>query len=233
MRLRFEGLRPYVIAVDGQPTDTFEPLRASLPFAPGTRYDLLIDVPNDATAIGTVTAQVGAGVPLVLISATNRPLNRPALPPIGPMAPNDLLPPDIRLQDSVRAEMVVEGGARAGADGRMDLSGVDLDRPWTVNGGVGDPQGKPLFTAPRGRPVVLALNNKTAWPQVFHVHGHAFRLLHPLDDGWEPYWLDTVQVPEGRTLRIAFRAGNPGRWLISSGVLERFDLGLWTWFEVT
>ena len=28
-------------------------------------------------------------------------------------------------------------------------------------------------------------------------------------------------------------ADNPGRWLISSTVLERFDLGLWTWFEVT
>jgi FtsP/CotA-like multicopper oxidase with cupredoxin domain len=65
------------------------------------------------------------------------------------------------------------------------------------------------------------------------VHGHAFRLLHVADDGWEPYWLDTLQVPEGRTLPLAFVAGNPGKWAISSTVLERFDTGLWTWFEVT
>lgn len=232
MRLRFEGMRPYVIAVDGQPTDTFEPLRASLPFAPGSRYDLLIDVPNDPTAIGTVVAQVGAGLPLALLSATTRTVTRPPLPPIGPMAANALLPPAIRLQDSLRAELTIDGGARA-VDGRLDVSGLDMERPWTVNGGVGDPKGKPLFSVPRGRPVTLAITNKTAWVQVLHVHGQAFRLLHPLDDGWEPYWLDTVQIPEGRTLRIAFRPDQPGRWLISSGVLERFDLGLWTWFEVT
>jgi FtsP/CotA-like multicopper oxidase with cupredoxin domain len=48
MRLRFEGLKPYIIAIDGQPTDTFEPLKASLPFAPGTRYDVLIDLGRPA-----------------------------------------------------------------------------------------------------------------------------------------------------------------------------------------
>jgi len=42
-----------------------------------------------------------------------------------------------------------------------------------------------------------------------------------------------VQIPEGKRLHIAFIAENPGRWMISSTVLERFDLGLWTWFEVT
>ena len=46
MRIRFDGLKAYVAAVDGQPTDTFEPLRATLPFAPGTRYDLVFDLPR-------------------------------------------------------------------------------------------------------------------------------------------------------------------------------------------
>jgi len=81
--------------------------------------------------------------------------------------------------------------------------------------------------------VVIAIDNRTAFAQPMHVHGHVFRLLHPLDDGWEPYFLDTLQVPEGRRLHIAFIAENPGRWLISSSVLERFDRGLWSWFEVT
>ena len=35
MRIRFEGLKAFVIATDGQPTDSFEPLRSTLPFAPG------------------------------------------------------------------------------------------------------------------------------------------------------------------------------------------------------
>ncbi len=233
MRLRFDGMRPFVIAVDGQPTDSFEPLRASLPLAPGSRYDLLVDVPEEPTAVFTVVAQVGAGIPLFLLSATERRANRPALTPIAPPSPNPLLPPMIRLQDSLRAEMVIEGGVRADAGGKLDPASFDPQRPWTVNGAVGALSAKPLFSVARGRPVTVALSNRTAWTQVLHVHGHSFRLLHPLDDGWEPYWLDTVQVPEGRTLRIAFVADNPGRWLISSAVLERFDAGLWTWFEVT
>ena len=36
-----------------------------------------------------------------------------------------------------------------------------------------------------------------------------------------------------KTARVAFRADNPGKWLLASTVLERFDTGLWTWFEVT
>ena len=37
----------------------------------------------------------------------------------------------------------------------------------------------------------------------------------------------------GKTVRIAFVADNPGKWLLASTVLERFDAGLWTWIEVT
>ncbi|MGL4441533.1 MAG: multicopper oxidase family protein [Bosea sp. (in: a-proteobacteria)] len=233
MRLRFDGMRPYVIAVDGQPTDSFEPLRAALPFAPGTRYDLLIDVPAEAGAVGSVIAQLGGGVPLVMLTATDRQIGRPALPPIGPVAENKLLPAAVRLQDAHRAEMIIEGGAKAGADGKLDLTGIDLDKPWRVNGAPGSIGAKPLFSVPRGKPVVLAVTNKTIWTQVIHLHGHVTRLLHPLDDGWEPYWTDNAQIPEGKTLRFAFRTENPGKWLISSGVIERFDAGLWGWFEVT
>jgi FtsP/CotA-like multicopper oxidase with cupredoxin domain len=50
MRLRFDGVKAHVVAVDGQPTDTFEPVRSQLPFAPGTRYDLIVDMPEDVGA---------------------------------------------------------------------------------------------------------------------------------------------------------------------------------------
>ena len=109
----------------------------------------------------------------------------------------------------------------------------DPTRIWTVNGA---PAGgaKPLLASvPRGPVVVLAIGNQTPAVQPLHLHGHVFRLLHPFDDGWEPYLLDTLQVPENRTVRIAFVADNPGRWVLASTVLERFDTGLWTWFEVT
>ncbi|MGO4740107.1 multicopper oxidase family protein [Bosea sp. 2KB_26] len=230
-RLRFEGIKPFVMAVDSQPTDNFEPVRAQLPFAPGTRYDLVFDMPDEAGATAMVTALTGSGVPLLRFVAEGA--KQAAAGEIAALKPNPTLPPAVRLQDARRSEIVVTGGAKVTADSKLDLSGLDLARPWAINGAIGTPDARPLFSVRRGAPVVIAIDNRTAFLQPFHVHGHSFRLLHPLDDGWEPYFLDTVQIPEGRRLHIAFIADNPGRWLISSTVLERFDLGLWTWFEVT
>lgn len=234
MRLRFDGLKAFVVAVDGQPTETFEPVRAQLPFAPGTRYDVIFDMPEENGASASVTALIGPGMPLVrfVSEAGKSAVQRKASGPIAALAPNPALPAAVRLQNASRAEIIVEGGAKIDADNKLNLSGVDQARPWRLNGTTGDPQGKPLLSVRRGTPVVIGITNKTDFLQPFHVHGHSFRLLHPLDDGWEPYFLDTVQIPEGKRLHIAFIADNPGRWLISSTVLERFDLGLWTWFEV-
>lgn len=230
MRLRFDGVKAVVVAVDGQPTDTFEPVRSQLPFAPGTRYDLIVDMPEEDGATAIVTALVGAGVPLVRLVAEGAKKAAAIAAPM--LKPNPALPAAVRLQDAVRPAIVIEGGARPGPDLKLDLAGVALDRPWRLNGSVGVVDSKPLFSVKRGTPIVLSIENRTAFFQPLHVHGHHFRLLHPLDDGWEPYFLDTVQIPEGKRLHIAFIADNPGRWLISSTVLERFDLGLWTWFEV-
>jgi FtsP/CotA-like multicopper oxidase with cupredoxin domain len=230
--IRFDDLRAYVIGVDGQPTENFEPLRSTLPFAPGTRYDLIFDLPAEAGAKGAVTALLGPGVPLLTIATAGAPPQRPALPPIGAPPQNKLLPPAIRLQDATRRDLVIAGGARRGPAGEPVYDG-DPRKIWTVNGAAGDVGAKPLFSVKRNTPIALAIKNTTPAVQVLHLHGHVFRLLHPFDDGWEPYFLDTVQVPEGRTVRIAFQADNPGKWLIASTVLERFDTGLWTWFEVT
>lgn len=231
MRLRFDGVKATVVAVDGQPTDSFEPVRAQLPFAPGTRYDLIVDMPEEAGATAIVMALIGSGVPLVRLVTEGTRKPAPTVP--AALKPNPSLPAAVRMQDATRPVLVIEGGARITPDLKLDLAGLDLARPWLVNGGVGATDGKPLFSVKRGTPIVMAIDNRTAFIQPIHVHGHAFRLLHPLDDGWEPYFLDTVQIPEGKRLHIAFIAENPGRWLVSSTVLERFDRGLWTWFEVT
>ncbi len=80
---------------------------------------------------------------------------------------------------------------------------------------------------------MLALVNRGSWPQVIRTHGHVFRVLHALDDGWEPFFLDTVVVPEGKTVRIAFNADNVGKWLIRSTIIEHMEGGVQAWFEVT
>ncbi len=91
----------------------------------------------------------------------------------------------------------------------------------------------PLFSIKRGTPVTLGLVNKTAVLVQMYVHGHALRLLHDLDDGWEPYWRSRVIVPEGRTKRVAFVADNPGKWAIECQSVEQSPEWLVSWFEVT
>ena len=241
-RLRFEGVKVYVSAVDGQPTDTFEPLRATLPFPPGTRYDLMIDLPEEEGATASVVALIGQGLTLASVTTKGAKLGL-ARPPIGPIGENKKLPAEVKLQNALRRDIVITGGAFVPKDTPKE---APKDKPapepaytgdprkvWLVNGTSATTGLAPIFSVKRGQVVVLALRNDTAFPQSLHLHGHCFRLLHPLDDGWEPYWLDTFQLLEGRTARIAFLADNPGRWLLSATVLERFDTGLWTMFEVT
>ncbi len=244
MPVRFEGLKAYVIAVDGQPTDTFEPLRATLPFIPGSRYDLLVDLPDETGTAGSVMAILGQPTPIITLVTAGEPASRtrPPLPAIAPLAPNTRLPPAIRLQDAVRRDLVIGTGARPAApagrrpavsEGAAPAAPSGPPSAWSINGVLGAASNPPLVSVKRGQPVVLAIMNQTPYVQPIHLHGHHFRLLHPFDDGWEPYWLDTMQIPENRTVRIAFHADNPGKWVLGSMVLERFDKGLWTWFEVT
>jgi FtsP/CotA-like multicopper oxidase with cupredoxin domain len=79
---------------------------------------------------------------------------------------------------------------------------------------------------------VLALTNRAAIATVFHLHGHHFRLLDRLDDGWKPFWLDTLAIEPGQTQRIAFRAEYPGRYLIESVATDWAAPRLVRWYAV-
>ena len=104
---------------------------------------------------------------------------------------------------------------------------------WTMAGkpvdGLG---GKPLFAVKRGSPVTLAFINRSAFAQQARIHGHAVRVLHDLDDGWDPYWRDGVLVGPGRTKHVAFVADNPGRWMVEAVALDRAGPSLAAFFTV-
>ena len=199
MRLRFDGLKPYVIAVDGQPTDTFEPLQASLPFAPGTRYDLLVDLPAEAGTKGAVTALIGDGMPLVELVADRREARRPAADRAA-RAQQEAA----GRRSSCRMPRARTWSSRR-RQGRRRPPGRSTARP-------GDRARAPLLKVKRGTPRGAgARSTRPSLVQPMHLHGHVFRLLHPLDDGWEPYFLDTVQVPENRTAPDRLRGRQSGQ----------------------
>jgi len=90
----------------------------------------------------------------------------------------------------------------------------------------------PAFRAKTGRVVVLALTNRADIATVFHLHGHHFRLLDRLDDGWKPFWLDTLAVEPGATQRIAFAAEYAGHWLMESMATDWAAPRQVRWFSV-
>ena len=110
---------------------------------------------------------------------------------------------------------------------RMDFAGA-LRFDWATGRISRTRPSSPLFTVKRGRTVMLGLSNPTSENSHIHLHGHSFRLLDALDDGWKPFWLDTMPIePRGKS-RIAFVADNPGNWAIEGLALDQ-EL----WFEVT
>ncbi len=220
------GADPNVVAIDGQPSELFKPLADTVPVGPGARFDLMLDLPRIAGADVKILVRgstPGAQPETALIVRTDGEV-RPERPRIRPLAPNPLLPRAIPLEASTRATLAVQ--KKPGAAGEAAV--------WTVNGisGVELPK-KPLFTARRGSPVTLGFKNASTDLAAFRLHGFAMRLLHDLDDGWEPYWRDSVLVPPGVTHHAAFLADRPGRWLIESPFFDQAAGGLRAWFEIT
>ncbi|MGO9673335.1 MAG: multicopper oxidase family protein [Methylocella sp.] len=226
MSLSFEGAKPFILAVDGQPADSaFEPALATFPVGPGARFDIMFDLPREAGAEARLVLNGGDEPDRALIVFTTAGEARPPLPAIASLDVNALLPAIIRLQHAKRIELVIEAAKEAPAPVAAGGPGtVDAAQPFSE---------KPLFSVKRGSPVTLAIVNRSAAIQQIHVHGHAMRLLHDLDDGWEPYWRDSVLIAPGRTKHVAFVADNPGKWAIESQIADPRAGGLSTWFLVT
>jgi FtsP/CotA-like multicopper oxidase with cupredoxin domain len=191
---------------------------------PGARFELMFDMPREAGAAVSFILRGGEAAaipgevdrPMIVFDAEGEALA--ARPAIAGLAANPLLPTEIALERAKRVDLTIEGGGAA---------------PFTLNGASFSDWGvKPLFAAPRGAPVTLGFVNKTAATQAIRLGGHVGRLLHALDDGWEPYWRDTILVAPGHTAHLAFVADNPGKWPIASAIPEHRAAGVGGWFQV-
>ncbi len=217
MALTFDGVTPDVIAVDSQPCDRFQPVRNTIPVTPGARYELMFDLPAAEGAKARVILRAADGKDQDLLLFATKGSVRPTREPIRGLPQNPALPPVIHLEHSKKVDLVI-----AQDDGR-----------WTLNGQPSKAYaGDPLFRVKRGAPVTLGFDNRTSVPLAMHVHGHCVRLLHDLDDGWEPYWRNTVVAPPGKTKHVAFLADSPGKWALHDDILDHEAAGVATWFEV-
>ena len=214
--IKIEGHDVRVMALDSQPAEPFLARNGALVLAPGTRIDAFIDA----------TAPPGSTTPILLhdgkearpiarlVTSHEPPIRAAPLPPAPPL-PSNGLPAQLDLKGAARFEVA--------------LGGPSADWATPANFAVTAPS---AFRAKTGRTVVLALTNRAEIPTVFHLHGHHFRLLDRLDDGWKPFWLDTLAIDPGQTQRIAFAAETAGRWLMESMATDWAAPRLVRWYSV-
>ena len=214
--VKIEGHDVRVMAIDGQPAEPFLARNGAIVLAPGTRVDVFIDVTAPAGSTSSILLHDGKEArPVARLIVSNEPAVRNAPLPPAPPLPSNGLPAQLDLKNAVRIDLAL-GGPQA-----------DWVTPPNFT-----KSAVPAFRAKAGRTVVLALTNRAEIATVFHLHGHHFRLLDRLDDGWKPFWLDRLAVEPGQTQRIALSAEYAGRWLIESAATDWAAPRLVRWYSV-
>jgi FtsP/CotA-like multicopper oxidase with cupredoxin domain len=204
LNIRIGGLRAFVMATDGQPAEPFAARDSRLSLGPGNRVDVFVD----STLAPDTTAPV-------TIEDIDTPIAR-IICQTGSAGPRTPRPDPHALPPNGLPERIAFAGA-------LRFEGVINRRTFQTK--------DPIFSVKRGRTVVLRASNPTSENSGIHLHGHSFRLLDALDDGWKPFWLDTLPLAPATDARIAFVADNPGKWLIE-GLAGKNGTDE-AWFEVT
>ena len=205
-----------VMALDGQPSEPFLARNGAVVLAPGGRADVFVDAVMAPGAAAAVLLHDGTEArPIArLLGSSEPPVRSASLVAARPL-PSNGLPDRLDLRSALRID--------------LPLNGPQAD--WIAPAAF-SASAAPAFKAKPGRVVVLALTNRADKATVFHLHGHHFRLLDRLDDGWKPFWLDTLAVEPGQTQRIAFATDTTGRWLMESTATDWAAPRLLRWFSV-
>ncbi len=239
LNLRFAGLSPRVIALDGQPVTPHPLEEETLVIAPAQRCDLIVDMPPEAATfrIDEVSGDPFAACEIVSAGA---PASREAPLADDIALPANPLPKVLDLASAVTHELLMEGGAM----GRMTEAMLHGERKgirelvgegkvWSFNGIAGSHHDAAWFSVARGRTVRMPIVNDTRWPHGIHVHGHHFLVVSRNGEKvTREEWRDTVLVQPGERVEIAFVADNPGKWMVHCHMLEHQAGGMMAWFEV-
>ncbi len=234
-QLALKGFEGWIVALDGMPLDTPEPLPTEWSMAPAQRVDIIADVTQragNAELVGLSRDQ-GYGLAQFVIEDEARPTRRSD----GATLPLNPLPEIVNPLNAPRHEMRMTGGAMRGlAPSRLGATLMEprelaqLGKFWALNGQVDRPE-TPFIAAALGETHRIAFVNETAFPHAMHLHGHHFRSL--AEDGTLGPWRDTLLVPAGQSQEIVLVTDNPGQWLLHCHMLGHAHAGMISWITVT
>jgi FtsP/CotA-like multicopper oxidase with cupredoxin domain len=183
-------------------------IRLAIPRAPAA-YPVLAVLEGDSRQTGVILQARGA--PIARIS-DNASAASPAL--------------TLDLERRLRAAEPLKP-RKADRVHTLNLTGEMAGYVWSLNNVAWNKDVAPLPLA-KGERVELIFVNKTPMPHPMHLHGHEFQVVEIDGKRFPGAVRDTVLVPPGRRVVVAFDANNPGLWALHCHLLYHLDAGMFT-----
>ena len=208
-------------AVDGF---AVTPVKArNFPIAVAQRLDLRVALPRGSGAYPVLAVLEGdrkqTGVILV---AGNAPVAR--IPELAKM-PSSALTLDLECRLRALRPLIPRNADRVHT---INLTGDMAKYIWSLNNVAWNPSVPPLPIT-TGERVELVMVNQTGMPHPMHLHGHEFQVVEIDGKRFSGAVRDTVLVPPGRRVVIAFDANNPpGTWAFHCHLLYHLGAGMFT-----
>lgn len=214
------ALQGDLIAVDGHGV---VPLRGNcFPLAIAQRVDIRLQLPAGAGAYPMLAVREGdrprTGIVLATAGAAVARIPENAATPAGAV--------DVALERQLRSigPAVAAGSATRRHD--IELTGSMMGFVWGFNGRrFGEVEPLPVR---QGERVELRFINRTDMSHPIHLHGHPFQVVAIDDVPIAGALRDTVLVPIGGSVAVAFFANNPGHWALHCHNLYHMVAGMMT-----
>jgi FtsP/CotA-like multicopper oxidase with cupredoxin domain len=213
-KFRLSGMHPAVVAIDGEEIEPAPvPPGEAIEIGGGGRYDVAFPMPDGVASVEVV----GSKAALVLSpNGRGKPPSRPSGPAFDPAARAPAIP-GLRGAKFDRTFELKIGKKPGFLDGRPG-------RHWSLNGKL-YPR-TPMFEVTQGDLVKITLGNDTSSIHPMHLHGHHLLVLTRDGKAVRPWSTDTLEMLPHERYTVAFRANNPGLWMLHCHNLQHAADGL-------
>lgn len=218
----------------------------TLVIQPGERFDVeyaATGTPNSLERIESADRDLGLSIPLVYGAGTQVAATSPFVAPASKAFPGIAAKQadyTLELNSRMASTMGQDDGMGMGGMMMMDHGSASgsgsMPMEWTINGKI-FPDTDSL-TAKVGQVVKVKFVNKDTqmmhpMDHPIHLHGTYFQVV--TINGKAPEretWKDTIAVPAGGSVEIAFQFKNPGDWMLHCHILDHEDNGMMTVVKV-
>ena len=209
-------LESVLIAVDGH---SIHPVKHNMvPLAIAQRADIRVRIPQQGGAFPIVFRPEGvvgmAGIVLKTAGAEVQRISAATVPA-----------PALGLAFEAQLRAIAEAAAEPVTRTEMlMLTGGGQDYSWGLNGK--SSMHDILFTVREGERIEVMMHNMTTMAHPMHLHGHYFKIVAINGARIDGAVRDTVLVPPGATVTIAFTADNPGSWAFHCHHVYHMNAGM-------